>query len=128
MRFTNADAGSLYLVLDHIELKFEIVINKSKGLHIGGKSSQAIDPVINSQTAETSNVIDTKSIPLYLPNGQPNLTKVVCNAVHLAKTINIPEMFAYHIEFTTNDELMFVTTWESKLYTFDGKTFEQLGC
>lgn len=32
-------------------------------------------------------------------------------------------MFAYHIEWTKNDELMFVTTWESKLYTFDGKTF-----
>lgn len=44
------------------------------------------------------------------------------------KTINIPEMFAYHVEFTSNDELMLVTTWESKLYTFDGRTFEQLGC
>jgi len=37
-------------------------------------------------------------------------------------------MFAYHIEFTSNDELMLVTTWESKLYTFDGKTFEKLSC
>ena len=42
------------------------------------------------------------------------------------KTITIPEMFAYHIEFTSNDELMLVTTWESKLYTFDAKTFEKL--
>ena len=93
MRFTNADAGSLYLVLDNVQLKFEIVINKSKGLHIGGKSNQAIDPVFNPLNDENSNLIDTNIIPLYLPNGQPNLTKVVCNAVHLAKTINIPDVY-----------------------------------
>lgn len=93
MRFTNADAGSLYLVLNNLELKFDIVLNKSRDLHIGGKSNQAINPILNPKYVEETNLIDTKIIPLYLPNGEPNLTTVVCNAVHLAKTINIADVY-----------------------------------
>ncbi len=37
-------------------------------------------------------------------------------------------MFAYHIEWSKNDEFLFVTTLESKLYTFDAKTFDPLSC
>jgi HD-GYP domain-containing protein (c-di-GMP phosphodiesterase class II) len=94
MRFTNADAGSLYLVSDSQHLKFEIVINKSRRLHIGGKSKQAIDPIFNPHNIEETGLIDTSIIPLYLANGEPNLSRAVCNAVHLAKTINIPDIYS----------------------------------
>ena len=42
MQITNADAGSLYRVVDDKLLKFEIVHTKSKGVHLGGKSTKPI--------------------------------------------------------------------------------------
>jgi len=76
---TNADAGTLYQKTDDNHLRFENLITKSKGVHLGGKSGK---------------LITIPPIPLFTPDGRPELQRVVCSAVHLDRTINIPD--AYH--------------------------------
>lgn len=81
MRFTNADAGSIYLVQENLTLKYEIVHTKSKGVHLGGKSNKpiAIPP-----------------LPLFKEDGSLDLGKVVCYAYHKEQTVNIAD--AYNAE------------------------------
>lgn len=78
MRFTNADAGSLYLVQENQTLTYEIVHTKSRELHWGGKSNTPID---------------TSPIPLFLMDGEPDLSRVSCYAYHRAETVNIPDVY-----------------------------------
>ncbi len=96
MRFTNADAGSLYILEDNTHLKFEIVHNKSMGLYLGGKSNKSINAVPTAEKSNKEQLIFSSNIPLFLEDGKPNLSSVVCNAVHQAKTINIPDSYTSH--------------------------------
>jgi HD-GYP domain-containing protein (c-di-GMP phosphodiesterase class II) len=86
MSITNADAGSLYRVVDDQLLKFEIVHTKSKGVHLGGKSDKtiAIPP-----------------LPLFKDDGSPDLGRVVCYAHHKEETVNIADAYnAAGFDFT----------------------------
>ena len=81
MQITHADAGTLYRLTDDQTLKFEILHTKSKGVHLGGKSSVPIT---------------IPPIPLVKEDGSPELARVVCYAVHKDQTVNIPD--AYSVE------------------------------
>ncbi|WP_062310032.1 HD domain-containing phosphohydrolase [Polynucleobacter sinensis] len=81
LQITNADAGTLYRVTDDQFLKFEIVHTKSKGVHIGGKSSISIG---------------IPPLPLFTKSGEPDLGRVACYAVHKEQTVNIAD--AYNAE------------------------------
>ena len=81
MQITNADGGTLYRLTDDAHLKFEILHTKSKGVHIGGKSGK---PVM------------IPPMPLHRENGEQELSKVACFAVHKDQTVNIPD--AYNAE------------------------------
>lgn len=78
MQITNADGGSIYQMVDDKQLKFAIVHTKSKGVHLGGSSKVPI----------TFTPVD-----LYKPDGAPELSRVVCSAVHQNKTINIADAY-----------------------------------
>ncbi|AGG33220.1 Metal dependent phosphohydrolase [beta proteobacterium CB] len=78
MAFTNADAGSIYLVQENKTLKYEIVHTKSRNLHWGGVSATPID---------------ASPIPLFLQNGEPDLTRVSCYTFHKEETVNIPDVY-----------------------------------
>ena len=81
MQITNADAGTLYRVTDDQKLKFEILHTKSKEVHLGGKSAIPIT---------------IPPISLFKEDGEAELAKVVCYAVHKDQTVNIPD--AYNVE------------------------------
>jgi len=81
MQITYADAGTLYRLTDDQTLKFEILHTKSKGVHLGGKSSVPIT---------------IPPISLVKEDGSPELARVVCYAVHKDQTVNIPD--AYSVE------------------------------
>jgi HD-GYP domain-containing protein (c-di-GMP phosphodiesterase class II) len=81
MDITNADAGSLYRVVDDKLLKFEIMHTKSKGVHLGGKSGKAIT---------------MPPLPLFKEDQSPDLGRVVCYAYHQAQTVNVAD--AYNAE------------------------------
>lgn len=78
LEITNADAGSLYQKTDDNCLRFENVITKSKGVHLGGKSGKAIT---------------IPPIPLFTADGKPDLKRVVCSAVHFDRTVNIANAY-----------------------------------
>jgi HD-GYP domain-containing protein (c-di-GMP phosphodiesterase class II) len=81
MQITNADAGSLYRVVDVQLLKFEIVHTISKGVHLGGKSTKPIAIPPFSALKE---------------DGSPDLGRVVCYAYHKEQTVNVAD--AYNAE------------------------------
>ena len=78
LQITNADAGTLYRVVDDKFLKFEILHTKSKGVHLGGKSG---------------NAVTIPPLPLFREDGSPDLGKVVCYAFHEKQTVNIPDAY-----------------------------------
>ena len=84
MDVTNADAASIYRTQDNTNLVFEIVHNKSKSIHLGGKSAATIK---------------VGPIPLFNPDGTPDLSRVVCNAFHRMETINIADAYKDSMEF-----------------------------
>ncbi len=78
-KITNADGGTLYRVVNHKYLKFEILHNDSLGIVMGGTSGVAIP---------------FSTIPLYdEENGKPNDSMVVACAVLQDRTINIPDAY-----------------------------------
>jgi len=86
MQITNADAGSLYRVVDEKLLKFEIVHTKSKGVHLGGKSAKTIA---------------TPPLSLFKEDGNPDLGRVVCYAYHKELTVNVADAYnAAGFDFT----------------------------
>lgn len=86
MQITSADAGTLYRIVDDHALKFEIVHTRSKGVHLGGKSSHPIK---------------IPPLPLFDGDGKPDLGRVACYAVHKAETVNIPDAYnAQGFDFT----------------------------
>ncbi len=78
-----ADAGTLYLIRDQ-QLHFEIVLNTSLGVAMGGTSGVPIS---------------LPSIPLVNADGSPNLANVVACAINQNKTINIPDAYATDDEY-----------------------------
>lgn len=75
---TNADAGTLYRREDERSLKFEILHTTSKQVHLGGKSGKPI-PI--------------PPLQLFNSEGQPDLGRVACYAVHKEQTVNIPDAY-----------------------------------
>lgn len=75
---TNADAGTLYSLTADNELRFEIVLNDSLGLAMGGA---------------TNNPIALPSIPLYDTEGRPDTSLVVVYAAIHNFTVNISDAY-----------------------------------
>lgn len=75
---TNADGGTLYTIHEESHLKFEIMRNKTLNLALGGTTGQEIP---------------FAPLPLYLEDGQPNLTTVASHATLNNKTINISDAY-----------------------------------
>lgn len=83
---TNADGGTLYTVTDDKQLKFEIMSNETLNIAMGGTSGKEI-PFL--------------PLPLYLENGQPNLTTVAAYAALNDITVNIQNAYeAKDFDFT----------------------------
>ena len=78
MNITHADGGSVYRLTEENTLRFEILHTKSKGAHLGGKS------------AIPANL---PALALYKEDGSPELSRVVCCAVHKDQTINIADAY-----------------------------------
>ena len=78
MGITHADGGTLYRLGEDQHLKFEILHTKSKGVHMGGKSGK---PIM------------IPPLPLFRENGEAELTRVVCFAVHKDQAVNIPDAY-----------------------------------
>lgn len=78
-----ADAGTLYLIRDE-QLHFEIVLNTSLGIAMGGTSGVQIS---------------FPSIPLFNDDGSPNLANVVACAVNQNQTIKIDDAYATDDEY-----------------------------
>lgn len=77
---TNADGGTLYRVnKEKNHLEFDIAINDSLNIHIGGSHPR---------------VKDMRSIPLLDENGHQNLQAVVAYAANLKQSIRIADVYA----------------------------------
>lgn len=74
---TNADGGTLYRIYNNV-IKMEIVHSDSLGIKLGGNSGIPIN---------------MPDIPLFLPDGKPNLRNVVSHSFHGNKTINIKDAY-----------------------------------
>lgn len=75
---TNADGGTIYLIHQK-QLEFAIIRNKSLGIHLGGRGGDALAH---------------NPIPMYLPDGSPNLSTVSASAALSGKTINIEDAYS----------------------------------
>lgn len=79
MRFTHADAGTLYTVDDETHsLRFEIVKNLSMKIQLGGKTGEEIT---------------MPAVPLEI-DGQPNLANVSSFCALKKEIVNIPNVYA----------------------------------
>jgi HD-GYP domain-containing protein (c-di-GMP phosphodiesterase class II) len=74
---TGADGGTLYSIQEN-SIRMEIVHSTSLGLWIGGKSN---------------NPIYLPEIPLYNPDGSPNLANIVSYSYHKKVTVNIADVY-----------------------------------
>ncbi|MBI3283751.1 MAG: GAF domain-containing protein [Burkholderiales bacterium] len=76
---THADGGTLYrLSPDRRSLAFDIALNDSLHLYQGGVSGQAVA---------------LPEIPLFQPDGQPNLHAVAAYAANLRSSVNIADVY-----------------------------------
>lgn len=75
---TNADGGTLYTVTEENTLKFEIMRTDSLGIALGGT---------------TGKPITFPSLPIYRPDGTPNVNMVAAYTVLQDKTVNIPDAY-----------------------------------
>ena len=78
MEITNADGGTLYTRTDDQLLQFEILHNRTLGLHKGGTSGEEIS---------------FYPIALYDKEGNPNKNMVAAWAVISGVTVNIPDAY-----------------------------------
>ncbi|OYY93043.1 MAG: phosphohydrolase [Hydrogenophilales bacterium 28-61-23] len=74
---TNSDGGTIYLIRAQ-KLEFAIIRNISLGIHQGGRGGDALAH---------------SPIPMYLPDGSPNLSTVSASAAISGKTINIADAY-----------------------------------
>jgi HD-GYP domain-containing protein (c-di-GMP phosphodiesterase class II) len=75
---TNADGGTLYTVTDEGNLKFEIMRTQSLNIAMGGTTGKAIP---------------FPPLPIYLPDGMPNINMVAAYSVINDKTVNITDAY-----------------------------------
>ena len=75
---TNADGGTLYLRGDDGALHFEIMLNASLDIRLGGTSGE---------------VIGFEPLPLHDGDGRPNHTMVAAHAALEKVTVNIPDAY-----------------------------------
>ncbi len=76
-KITNADGGTLYRLIDG-ELKFEIVLNKSLNIQLGGT---------------TGNPISFQPLPLHHPDGSPNNSMIAAYVALEGKSVNIADAY-----------------------------------
>ncbi len=74
---THADGGTIYLIREQ-HLEFAIIRNNTLGIHQGGKGGDALAH---------------NPIPMYLPDGSPNLSTISASAALYGKTINIADAY-----------------------------------
>jgi HD-GYP domain-containing protein (c-di-GMP phosphodiesterase class II) len=79
MELTNADGGTLYTRTEDNRLKFEIMVNRSLGIHRGGTSGEEIT---------------FYPLALYDAMGAPNRTMVAAWAAISGETVNIEDAYA----------------------------------
>ena len=77
-RISNADGGTLYMMIDDQRLRFSIMITDSLNIHMGGTSGKEIP---------------FYPVKLYMDDGQPNKTMIAANAGLTGDTINIPDAY-----------------------------------
>jgi len=77
-RISNADGGTLYMMIDDHRLKFSIMITNSLNIHMGGTSGKEIP---------------FYPVKLYMDDGQPNKSMIAANAGLTGDTINIPDAY-----------------------------------
>ncbi|HEX5538780.1 MAG TPA: GAF domain-containing protein, partial [Methylophilaceae bacterium] len=75
---TNADGGTLYTLTEDKQLKFEIMRTQTLGIAMGGS---------------TGKEIPFPPLPLYLPDGTPNLNMIAAYAVLNDCTVNIADAY-----------------------------------
>lgn len=85
MRITSADGGILYTRTENNNLNFEIIIIETLGLYKGGTNGEKIT---------------CTPLPLYLPNGNPNLHSVAVRATLTGITINITDLNTAEFDFS----------------------------
>ncbi len=74
-----ADAGTVYIRTNDNTLRFAIVITESLGIHLGGSSGQ---------------IVNFAPLPLFdRATGLPNHHNVATYVSHVAKSINIPDVY-----------------------------------
>lgn len=78
MDVTNADGGTVYRLTEDQKLRFELLHTRSKNVHLGGKSLEAIK---------------IPPISLVSEHGELELSKVVCYAVNKNEAVNIPDAY-----------------------------------
>ncbi|KTD76456.1 HD domain-containing phosphohydrolase [Legionella waltersii] len=78
LEITNADGGTLYTKTDNKTLKFEIMINKSLGIHMGGTSKTPIG---------------FSELPLYDEHGDPNFHMLAPWSAINRQTINLKDAY-----------------------------------
>ncbi len=77
-KITNADGGTLYIPTEDNRLQYEIIINSSMNVFMGGTSGKKA----------TFN-----SLPLYLPTKEPNHHNIACHAYLADKTVNLQDAY-----------------------------------
>lgn len=83
---TNADAGTLYIIHENRQLKFEMLRNNTLNLVLGGRDGGA-DPFT--------------PLSLYFEDGSQNLTTVATYAALTKSTVNIADVYqAEHFDFS----------------------------
>ena len=75
---TNADGGTIYSMTDQNELKFEIMINKSMGFHLGGTSEHKVN---------------FSNLPIYDKEGRPIKNMLAPWAAISKQAINIDDAY-----------------------------------
>jgi HD-GYP domain-containing protein (c-di-GMP phosphodiesterase class II) len=78
IELTNADGGTLYTVTEEGTLKFEILRTISLNVAMGGT---------------TGKPISFPPLPIYLPDGSPNINMVAAYSVLNAATVNIADAY-----------------------------------
>jgi HD-GYP domain-containing protein (c-di-GMP phosphodiesterase class II) len=77
-QITNADGGTLYSNIEDKELKFEIMLNKSMKMHLGGTSKEPVH---------------FNNLPLYNDRGEPNNNMLAPWAAINRQIINIKDAY-----------------------------------
>ena len=75
---SNADGGTLYTRTDDDELKFEIMLTDSLGIHMGGT---------------TGADISLPPVRLYGDDGEPNNQNIAARAAVSGKTVSVPDAY-----------------------------------